>query len=387
MGIRNSISKLFKGPDKESTDATEATPQQSEENVAPARRALRDLIYLDAGKAASIYSQLAGGLPGETQQVLETASVAKVAAGVFVPMAALGSNLESSERRGLTESSVMHHSLLVRVEEEIESRGLITVMSESYPFLNLDALRLSLTGSSYLRADGWATVDDYLRLQLIASNLKSIIEFVTKSAVETLKKSDQYRGLQDQIAAAKTQVSQIKDRNQKTIANAAFRALELQVEAMLDRAGGSVGQVDDWLVEGMGHFIDVFMPGYITLRVYPFEELPEFHVLANLRRDLFVDGNPDSFLFAYGSQPNLRLTVLGLMTSLPSRSGHPFDAMAEFEGLSADDPRTFEKAFRTIFAALRPMEDLVRFSRYPNVTIHPIALYRTIWGSTPDQSK
>jgi hypothetical protein len=36
-----------------------------------------------------------------------------------------------------------------------------------------------------------------------------------------------------------------------------------------------------------------------------------------------------------------------------------------------------EKGFRGVFIGLEGMEVLVRYSRYPNVTVHPIAVYRS----------
>jgi hypothetical protein len=41
------------------------------------------------------------------------------------------------------------------------------------------------------------------------------------------------------------------------------------------------------------------------------------------------------------------------------------------------DKMEFEKAFRVVFSAMDNLEDFMRYSRYPNVTIHPIAVYRS----------
>ena len=42
------------------------------------------------------------------------------------------------------------------------------------------------------------------------------------------------------------------------------------------------------------------------------------------------------------------------------------------------DKAKLEKAFRDMFSAMDAMEDYVRYSRYPNITIHPIAVFRNI---------
>jgi len=53
--------------------------------------------------------------------------------------------------------------------------------------------------------------------------------------------------------------------------------------------------------------------------------------------------------------------------------------MREFETeVPLADRLAFEKAFRGVFGALEEMELIVRYSRYPNVTVHPIAVYRSL---------
>jgi hypothetical protein len=69
--------------------------------------------------------------------------------------------------------------------------------------------------------------------------------------------------------------------------------------------------------------------------------------------------------------------VFGLITSIPGPAEDMFDPMKEFEaGGDLADRIAFEKAFRAIFAGMEGIEALVRYSRYPNVTVHPIAVFR-----------
>jgi hypothetical protein len=52
--------------------------------------------------------------------------------------------------------------------------------------------------------------------------------------------------------------------------------------------------------------------------------------------------------------------------------------MKEFETATAlPEGMAFEKGCRGVFIGLEGMEGLVRYSRYPNVTVHPIAVYRS----------
>jgi hypothetical protein len=69
--------------------------------------------------------------------------------------------------------------------------------------------------------------------------------------------------------------------------------------------------------------------------------------------------------------------VFGLITSIPPKSAESFDPMKEFESFAGSmDKIVFEKAFRDLFSALEAFESFVRFSRYPNISVHPIAVFR-----------
>ena len=80
----------------------------------------------------------------------------------------------------------------------------------------------------------------------------------------------------------------------------------------------------NWQLEGIKLFIQSIMSSGISLRLYPFEEIPDLQIVANLKRDCFVEQDLDHILFTYTSQPNVKLTVLGLITSMPEIEGHPF---------------------------------------------------------------
>jgi hypothetical protein len=176
---------------------------------------------------------------------------------------------------------------------------------------------------------------------------------------------------------------------------------EEQVKEALRAGLQVVDSLEPWFIEGLQRWIRVFLPGRITVRVYPFENLPSFQVFGNLKRESFVDADLGNLLFAYGTRPNLKLTMVGLLTSVPPKEEASFDPLAEFseprssvqgqagpsddvpdveaEDPSAEDDSTaYEAAFRGVFAGMEGMESLARFSRFPNVTVYPIALYRRV---------
>ncbi len=120
------------------------------------------------------------------------------------------------------------------------------------------------------------------------------------------------------------------------------------------------------------------MPNRINLRTYPFEQNSRFEILSNLKRECFVDSDLENVTFAYGTRPNVRLTVLGMITSIPSKDNGVFDPMANLEENSGGDEDQFEVSFRRMFRAFEAFERFVRFSHYPNVTVYPIAIYQRL---------
>jgi hypothetical protein len=69
--------------------------------------------------------------------------------------------------------------------------------------------------------------------------------------------------------------------------------------------------------------------------------------------------------------------VLGLITSLPPKDDDDFDPMREFEvDTDLADRVAFERGLRALFSGMDGLESFVRFSRYPNIILHPIAVYR-----------
>lgn len=195
-----------------------------------------------------------------------------------------------------------------------------------------------------------------------------------------MQQTPEVQSIQQELDNARKKANAEGDRNKKAKELEKLRVAEGKFQTLLREALGWE-EVPRWLLDGMGLFINTFMPSRINLRVYPMEGVPQFQVLANLKRDCFIDGDLENVLFAYGTRPNVKLTVLGLITSMPERFGEVFDPMREFEeqgqeSMSAD--MSFEKGLRDVFRGLEGLEQLVRFSRFPNVTVYPLAVYRTI---------
>lgn len=343
---------------------------------------LRDLVYFDFDKAASLFSQLEQGLLREVRSSVEAAkderNVRKYDLKLFKPE--FGGI--ASEKTSRLESRVLHHDLLARVEDALFEHGMAVdinvALAESE--VTTQQIRSLLVTAPYLRAEGWSVIEDYERIKKIAADLPAIQEFIGRCSIQSMQQTPEVQSIQQELDNARKKANAEGDRNKKAKELEKLRVAEGKFQTLLREALGWE-EVPRWLLDGMGLFINTFMPSRINLRVYPMEGVPQFQVLANLKRDCFIDGDLENVLFAYGTRPNVKLTVLGLITSMPERFGEVFDPMREFEE-QGQEPMSahmsFEKGLRDVFRGLEGLEQLVRFSRFPNVTVYPLAVYRTI---------
>lgn len=343
---------------------------------------IRDLLYLDFDKAASIWSQFEEGLLERVSVTEDTGKDRTAGARFGIPgIAEANLGVDYLQKRFTLQSKTLHHDLLNRVEERLLRAGLVTDLGEvaNASAASPEDIRAAIGTRPYLRAQGNSVLEDYRRILMIAEKFNEIIGFIVKASQETAKKSPAYVELQQLIGAQDAAADQIRDRNQKASQKLQVKQMRRQLDELLKP---QLNAVDEWLVDGMRLFINTFMSSRINFRIYPFPSCPSFQVLCNLKRDCFVDSDLEHLLYGYGNRPNVPLAVFGLITSLPPKEQPAFNPMKEFEEDSdLAKSAAFEQGFRGVFAGMEGMESVVRFSRYPNVSVHPIAVYRSFGGS------
>jgi hypothetical protein len=339
---------------------------------------LRDLLYLDFDKAASIWSQFEEGLP-ERVSVTSDAGKDRTAGTKFgIPgIAEANLGVDYQQKRSVLYSRTLHHDVLNRVERALADSGLVADLTsepartESSP----QKIRSVIGKRPYLRAEGASVIEDYQRMLAISEKFNDFIEFLGKLQQKNVKSSEEYIKLKHLIESTKSAAEQIADRNQKIQQKSKVKELELQLEKLIN---AQQTKLDDWFVDGIRLWIETFLKFRINFRIYPFPQCPSFQVLCNLKRECFVDANVEHLLYGYGNRPNVPLAVFGLLTSIPDECDSPFDPLKEFDTISVPSERlAFEKGFRGVFSALDGLEAFMRYSRFPNVTVHPIAVYRS----------
>lgn len=338
---------------------------------------IRDFLYFDLDKASSILSQFEWGLIDQisiTQDETDSKSGGIKAGIPHIAEANLGA--ENQNRQSIFETKKLHHDIFNRIETQLTQAKMVVDLlpllekSEISP----DNIREVIGNKPFIKAQGWSVIEDYQRIMSITSRMNEIMGFINQSQIYTLKQKPEFVELQTQIEAKRQEIKQIKDPNHRSLQSTKLRALENQVEKLLASETTTSG-LEQWLLDGIKQWIDTFMPDRINFRIYPFESLPSFQVLCNLKRDCFVDQNLEHLLYGYGNRPNIPLSAFGLITSIPPKNKSSFNPMAEFGDNNSPDI-AFESVFRKIFDAMEDFESVVRFSHYPNITIHPIAVFR-----------
>jgi hypothetical protein len=367
---------------------------------------LHDLIYLDFEKAASIYSQMAGGLVTETQAEVARETGRKGGIGAGVAAFRLDFGGEASDRTSQVESRILHHDLFQRIQGGLFEAGAACDLNAEFSEgggADVTQIRERASSASFIRVRGRAVFEDFARVEEFAERFPDLHAFLTRCGTAGLDAIPEVGERRGAIAERRRKAEHVPNAKQRSAQLRKVEQEEEAFEAELASIAGMEAPPEKWLLDGIKTFITTFFPRRLILRLHPFPHLPDFHIMANLKRDCFLDGDLENVLFAYGSRPNLPLSVFGLVSSVPSGSddlhsdapiggaisnqAEPETAQApdqlqdEAQAVGAGEPSSeaaFEAGFRGLFDAMEGFERFVRFSRYPNLTVYPVAVFRTI---------
>lgn len=339
------------------------------------KKNIKDLIYFDLPKSISLFSQIDQGIITQSTENLEGGGNLNSSLGIDIKVfqAKIGSTLNDKESKTITR--IPHHNLLNKLQEYIDdSKSYIDLDSLNKEGLNEEELHKLLQSKSFIKATGWVNIEDYDRLKKIADRFNSISQFIQECSIANSVEKEQYDALKKDLKKQRKLINNQKDRNKKTKDTLRLNKLEEDLETLLDEFNDT-GKIPEYLVNGIQLFIDTFLPDRINFRFYPYESIPNFEILSNLKREHFVETDIENITFSYGSRPNLKMTVFGMITSLPEKEEDLFDPL-EDELEENEESIVFERAFRGVFRGFEGFEQFVRYSSYPRITINPLAVYR-----------
>ncbi len=341
---------------------------------------IRDLIYFDFDKTASIASQLEGGLLREFHETQSDSE--EFGAGMNLQFVNFGGKTSDSRTKLAVRS--LHHDLLTRVVESLKTQELSLDLAKEFASRTheVDVLHSELESRPYIQAEGVSRFHDFERIKTLVNGVNAVIDFAVDSARDSIKKSEAYQIIARQVEEAEQAILNINNPKQKSAAKKEVKSAKAQLEQIVNVAVANAqsSQIPDWQVSGIECFINLIVPNRKLLVLQPFDENPDFKLICNLKEDCFLDSDLDNLLFAYGSQPNVRLSVFGLATHIPAKGPLPRDDEdREDDGENSnDDVQKLERAFESVFDGIKPIENIGRFAYYPRVTVYPLAVYRTI---------
>jgi hypothetical protein len=92
---------------------------------------IRDLLYFDFDKAASIWSQFESGLVERTSVTRDSGKDRSAGTKFGIPgLAEANLGVDYIQKQSILQSKTLHHDLLNRVEESLRRAGLVADLAE-----------------------------------------------------------------------------------------------------------------------------------------------------------------------------------------------------------------------------------------------------------------
>ncbi|MFY9159316.1 DUF6414 family protein [Aquirufa ecclesiirivi] len=341
-------------------------------------KSIKDLIYFDLEKARSLISQIKGGLISEISRAFEDEGEFGSELGFDFKLIKGKLSGKEKERNIKTEKIEIYHELLNQIEEELEKKKLLTNINDTFDNFkgSYNDFIKTTQGFSFIKAIGWSQFEDFERLKNIFTNFNEIQRLIFSSQ---LLESPEVKSMQQQIKDSKKGAENL-ERNQKAKELNRLKSLEKQFDDKLKELT-EIHVFDDDYINRMKMFLDTFSPNRLNFRLLPLDDFNDFQILANLKEKYLVDSNFESIIYTYGTRPNIKLSVLGIITSCPQTTDQRVDPNDEFLIYNDDElneVQGFDKAFRNVFTSFEAFEKFFFVPSFPKLSISPIAIYREV---------
>jgi uncharacterized protein (UPF0335 family) len=342
-------------------------------------KSIKDLIYFDISKAKSLISQLNDGLISEISRAVEDESEDSAGLGFDVKIIKGNLGEKSKEKTVKTEKISLYHEMLNSIEKDLTENDLLTSINNSFENWegSFNDFMDEIPNLSYIKATGWGSFEDFERFKRILTNFNEIQRLIFESV---LLENPELIALREQLSEAKKVANQNKDRNNRTKELNKVRAIERNVDELL-KSETDVHLFDEDWISKVKTFLDTFSPDRLNFRLLPLDDFGDFQILSNLKAEYMLEGNFENTIFTYGSRPNVKLTVLGIITSCPRIEDirvHPSDEYLGTVESELSDESHFDKAFRNVFDSFEAFEKFFFVPNYPKIAISPIAIYREV---------
>jgi len=317
---------------------------------------LYDFIYVDRPKVISLYSQLTGGVVEMRESSAERGHTADNKRNydfkIFKHDAGGVTQGKSAEKEVIKP----HHSLVLELERELAEQGYLLdlTLNDEPTSLRDPELRDRIKAVMCVKIRGRAVLEDYERMKAIASIFPAVAEMINKSAESNAKQVPEYLEAEQALIVKEKEASLIKNPSARNARQKELKEVRVSLEQLARSTG--IGVIDQWILDGFQTWINAFLPGICNLRLYLDGAPTDEHAFGHLKKDYLEDSDSNSLHFTYGSMPTEKLTVLGIVTSVPTEGHDEFEPLAEFDKPELKDYETIEKAFRAMFRGFDGIE-------------------------------
>ncbi len=341
-------------------------------------KTIKDLIYFDYDKAKSLNSQLKGGIISELTRAVEEEGTISSEIGFDIKVLKGRVGGSGKERTLRTEKIELYHELLNEIEKSLLEKKILTDLNDEFEKEgnSFNDFLETVPGFTYIKSTGWSSFEDFERFKRIMNNFNEIQRLIYASALENnpeiIKFKEQINDLRKEIKASK--------KANKTPELKKLNAIEKNFDKTIEKESGTVF-LDEMFIERIETFLNTFSPNRLNFRLAPFDVFNDFQILANLKSEYLVNGDFENVIFTYGSRPNVKLSVLGIITSCPQKVDVRVDLNDEYLGYEEDELQeeaAFEKAFRGVFSSFEEFEKFFFVPTYPKIAVSPIAIYREV---------
>ncbi|MCH7410178.1 hypothetical protein MM239_12290 [Belliella sp. DSM 111904] len=339
---------------------------------------IKDLIYFDFEKARSLISQLNGGLVSEISRAIENEGELKSNVGFNLFLKG-GIEGRDKEKNIKVEKIDLYHELLNQIEKELQEKKLLIDINEYFMSAkgSFNDFIEKLPSFSFIKSNGWSQFEDFERFKNIFSNFNEIQRMVYSSG---LLDNPEIKKIQEQISDERKNIQLMGDRNVKNKEFGKLKAYEKKFDELL-KSHTEIGTLDEVFIERIKMFMDTFSPNRLNFRQIPFDDFNDFQILASLKEKYLVDSSLENIIYTYGTRPNIKLSVFGIITSCPRKEENRVDLSDEylaFDDKELDEVKSFDKALRNVFKSFEEFEKFFFVPTYPKFAISPIAIYREV---------
>ena len=332
---------------------------------------VKDLIYFDYDKAKSLHSQLSGGLLQEITRAIENESGGDAEVGFDIKIFNAKAGVNDREKSIKTERLEIYHEILNDVEKKLFESGTLKELGSELD-ASFNSFLEKVPQYTYVKATGWCTFEDYQRFTTVLENFNEIQRLVFGSALES---NPEIMSLKKEIDDKKKSLKRVH--NQKELVK--LKITEKKFDDFIEQHS-EANLLDETLVERIKVFLSTLNPNRLNFRLLPFDDFPEFQLVSNLKSQFLVNGTFENIIYTYGSRPNVKLTIFGVITSCPQLNDertNPTDEFKYQEETELTVEKIYDKVFRNIFSSIEGLEKFFEVY-YPKVSVSPIGIYREI---------